>query len=385
MLHALESLGVSSGDKEYIMKSVAPVLENLTKQILKQRPADVSAFICEYLSEGKSEYKPKAPSVGDSPTSEGLGSDVISDNASDVSDVPVVVRASQRAAVSAEAYGKWNSRPANFVAPVHEKCDADKETISYILRSSFVFRGLSEEDIQKLVDAVEPMNVKQGTEIVKQGDSDPERTSHMYIVGSGVFECKKNGILVKSCLTGDHFGELALLYNTKRAATVTCAESGWLYRLDRQTFTFLVRDAMTDKRDRHVSFLKAVPILNRLGEYEIGQVADAISERTYRHGESIVCQGQKGSEFFILELGSLTASKDGHEVLTYSRAGEYFGELALLMDQARAATVTVTSPIAKVLVIDRAAFKRLLGPLQDMLTEHATSTYRLSSTLKVPK
>jgi cAMP-dependent protein kinase regulator len=54
------------------------------------------------------------------------------------------------------------------------------------------------------------------------------------------------------------------------------------------------------------------------------------------------------------------------------KAGDYFGELALLKDEPRAASVRITSDSAKLLVLDRRSFKRLLGPLQDLLKKTAS-------------
>lgn len=55
--------------------------------------------------------------------------------------------------------------------------------------------------------------------------------------------------------------------------------------------------------------------------------------------------------------------------------GDYFGELALLKDQPRAATVTTTSDHVKLLTLDRRSFTRLLGPLQSLMAAQAASTY----------
>ena len=54
-------------------------------------------------------------------------------------------------------------------------------------------------------------------------------------------DCLKNGCSVKVCKEGEAFGELALLYNTKRAASVECvSDSATLWKLDRETFNAIV-------------------------------------------------------------------------------------------------------------------------------------------------
>ena len=67
---------------------------------------------------------------------------------------------------------------------------------------------------------------------------------------------------------GEAFGELALLYNAPRAATITSDNDSVLYALDRQTFNHIVKDAAIRKRDKYESFLKTVELLKTMDDYE---------------------------------------------------------------------------------------------------------------------
>merc|ERR1712125_279861 len=93
--------------------------------------------------------------------------------------------------------------------------------------------------------------------------------------------------------------------------------------------------------------------------YERSQLADALKVEHFSQGAIIVSQGEEGKKFYIIEEGEAAATKNGQQVMLYS-GGDYFGELALIRNQPRAATVTTKSP-CKVLSIDSASFKRLLN------------------------
>merc|ERR1712093_17673 len=81
-----------------------------------------------------------------------------------------------------------------------------------------------------------------------------------------------------------------------------------------------------------------------------------------------------GDKFYIVEEGTLYANKklEGGEkrVMDY-KSGDYFGELALLKNQPRAASIIVESDTAKVLSMSRVSFTKMLGPLQHLLAAKA--------------
>merc|ERR1719487_2452537 len=94
--------------------------------------------------------------------------------------------------------------------------------------------------------------------------------------------------VVKTCEAGDVFGELALMYDCKRAASVESKEEGVCWQLDRDTFNHIVKDAAQKRRQRYETFLSKVPLLQAMPPYERGQLADALKAETFADGQTIV-------------------------------------------------------------------------------------------------
>jgi len=108
-----------------------------------------------------------------------------------------------------------------------------------------------------------------------------------------------------------------------------------------------------------------------LDEWERMTVADALESVSFEPGKTVVKQGEPGDEFYIIVEGSaiVTQNIDNAEVKVGElEKSDYFGEIALLLDRPRAATVTVgPQGLLKCVKLDRARFERVLGPCADIL------------------
>merc|ERR1712232_888526 len=195
----------------------------------------------------------------------------------------------------------------------------------------------------------------------------------LFIIESGKLGVYKNGEKIPFTYDtpGQYFGDLALLYNAPRAATVVAETECSLWSIDRNTFNVLVKDASRKAMEKRMNFLKRVPILKGLTSDELSSLCDAMQTRMMPANEFVIKQGEKGSEFFIVERGHCEARKDGTAVMSYD-AKSYFGELALINDDPRAADV-VTTQASKLLVLGVGSFKRLLGPLDQLLRQRANA------------
>lgn len=170
---------------------------------------------------------------------------------------------------------------------------------------------------------------------------------------------------------GESFGELSLLYNAPRAASIQAKTDSTLWALDRECFNNIVKDAAIKRRERYEAFLKKVELLDTMDPYERMQLADGLQPHKFKSGEYVVKQGEEGDKFYMIEEGELVAMKvmkpgeNPIEVFKYSEGG-YFGELALLKNIPRQASILCKSDV-KLVSLDRESFKRMIGPLEDIL------------------
>ena len=107
-----------------------------------------------------------------------------------------------------------------------------------------------------------------------------------------------------------------------------------------------------------VDLISKVPLFAGCSKRELGLVASIADEIAQPAGTSLIEQGKKGREFCILVDGEVDV-RQGRKQLRLLSAGDFFGEIALILDAPRSATVTATTDV-RLLVIDQNAFRRLL-------------------------
>jgi len=272
--------------------------------------------------------------------------------------------------VSAEAFGAFNKK-SDFKARVVPKSDAAKTAIKEKIEKSFMFSALTEQEKNVIIDAMDQKKAMKGECIIKEGD----QGDCLYVLAEGTASCTKvfagntDPTFLKRYQPGEAFGELALLYNAPRAATISSDDESLLYVLDRQTFNHIVKDASMRRKEKYEAFLKTVPLLETMDDYERVSLSEAFIEANFKSNDLIIKQGEPGKEMYFLVEGEAFAQIDVNgekkEVKQY-KTGDYFGELALLKGEPRAASI-VAKTECQVVSVDRHSFKRMLGPLDHIL------------------
>ncbi|KAL9094544.1 MAG: hypothetical protein Q9165_003103 [Trypethelium subeluteriae] len=288
----------------------------------------------------------------------------------------------RRTSVSAESLNPTSSND-NFTPPHHAKTAEQQARLRAAVASNFLFSHLDDEQSAQVLGALQEKAIPaKGIKVITQGDEGDyfyvvERGSFaIYVNPSGRLEPGTEGLgnKVGECGPGGSFGELALMYNAPRAATVVSQEPSTLWALDRITFRRILMDSAFARRRMYENFLEEVPLLASLTPYERSKIADALETQKYPPGSTIIKEGDAGESFFILEAGEAEVfkrSSGGRPVHKYKK-GDYFGELALLNDAPRAASV-VSATEVKVATLGKDGFQRLLGPVEGIMRRNDPS------------
>ncbi|KAH9364576.1 hypothetical protein HPB48_006047 [Haemaphysalis longicornis] len=169
--------------------------------------------------------------------------------------------------------------------------------------------------MQEVIDAMFERKVKAGETVIKQGDDG----DNFYVISSGTYNIyvgdgsgKGGEKLVGKYEGSGSFGELALMYNMPRAATITAVTEGALWAMNRQTFRRIVLKSAFKKRKEYENLLEKVPMLKSLNEYERMNLCDALMPRSYRDGDLIIMQGDAADGMYFIEDGTvrITLKKD---------------------------------------------------------------------------
>jgi CRP/FNR family transcriptional regulator, cyclic AMP receptor protein len=115
------------------------------------------------------------------------------------------------------------------------------------------------------------------------------------------------------------------------------------------------------RRDHKVELIAAVPLFAGCSKKELARIASLADEVDLPAGRLLTEEGRRGREFCVLISGSADVRKGTRKVATLG-AGDFFGEVALILDVPRSATVQAQSDV-RVLVVEQRAFKQLMTEL----------------------
>lgn len=254
----------------------------------------------------------------------------------------------RRTSVSAESLDPDAATQA-LPKTIIPKTPSQRQRIEKAISNNLLFRNLDVDQHTDVLNAMKEVTVQAGTEVIVQGAVG----DFFYVVEEGTFEVWVRGPPTHSYAgpgqsmvsqpgeekkvatygPGGSFGELALMYNAPRAATVVATSRATMWALDRVTFRSILVEHTSRKRKMYEAFLGEVSILQELNAKERAKIADALEEKVYDEGEQVVVEGEVGKNFYIIESGRAEVTKRkrnaqggiDEEVLGVLGKGDYFG------------------------------------------------------------
>ncbi len=330
--------------------------------VMQDKPEDLVCYAADYFEKLKN-----------SDAAEQFRTMSASSNSSDTDDepfVPPIKPRGRRQAVAAESYDPTKENDIEIIS--YPKTVQQLKSLEKSVKNILIFKSVDQKQRKVVLDSFFKRDVVTEEMIIRQGDEG----DNFYVIESGRYDIFIEGAeerkLVATLDGKGSFGELALLYNCPRAATIVAATDGVVWCLDQKVFRAIVVTAAAKQRQQFEEILESVPMLAEITSYERMNLADALELQRFSDGKCIIREGDKAHNMFFIMEGkvkiTVRLNKQSLEERTvaYAKAGEYVGELALVLQKPRVASVYAEGPVACA-VLDIAAFERLLGPCVDIM------------------
>lgn len=247
------------------------------------------------------------------------------------------------------------------------KDSSEKKLITDALNKNQFLKRLDPQQIKDMVECMYGRSYQQGSYIIKQG----EPGNHIFVLAEGRLEVFQGEKLLSAIPMWTTFGELAILYNCTRTASVKAITNVKTWALDREVFQNIMRRTAQARDEQYRNFLRSVSLLKNLPEDKLTKIIDCLEVEYYDKGDYIIREGEEGSTFFILAKGKVkvTQSTEGHDqpqLIKTLEKGEYFGEKALISEDVRSANIIAEENDVACLVIDRETFNQTVGTFEEL-------------------
>ncbi|NWS41980.1 KGP2 kinase, partial [Probosciger aterrimus] len=249
------------------------------------------------------------------------------------------------------------------------KDSSEKKLITDALNKNQFLKRLEPHQIRDMVECMYERTFQQGSYVIRQG----EPGNHIFVLKEGSLEVFQQDKLLSSIPVWTAFGELAILYNCTRTASVKAITNVKTWALDREVFQNIMRVTAQTRQEQYRNFLRSVSLLKNLPEDKLTKIIDCLEVEYYDKGDYVIREGEEGNTFFIIAKGKVivtqsTADHSQPQLIKNLHKGDYFGEKALISDDVRSANVIADEYNVECLVIDRETFNQTVGTYEELQT-----------------
>ncbi|KAL4499727.1 hypothetical protein ABPG72_017267 [Tetrahymena utriculariae] len=234
------------------------------------------------------------------------------------------------------------------------KSKQDQDLILNSLKNHYVFYALTDEELGFVTQKM--FYCENTAEYVfKQED----KASSYFIIESGQVDIIINDEVKRTLNPGESFGELALLYNAPRSASIRCKGNCHFWAIDRNSFRKTIEDMVQKNYESNRTFMEQVNFFKSMNSEQKDSIASALINIKFMKGDNIVNEGDAADSFFMIKEGIVSVWKDKKEIRKLGK-GDSFGEQALYVSSKRAASVRAEGPV-KLLSLGRDNLTKILG------------------------
>ncbi|XP_063703032.1 cGMP-dependent protein kinase, isozyme 1 isoform X2 [Culicoides brevitarsis] len=275
---------------------------------------------------------------------------------------PLPMPLTKKQGVSGESCDTQRQSATDISIQKYEKDFRSKQLIKDAIMDNDFLKHIDSLQIRELVESMFSREFSTGDYVIREG----EAGAHLFVSAEGEFEVIKNGTSLGKIGPGKAFGELAILYNCTRTATIRALTNSRVWVLDRRIFQHLMMRTGIQRMQENTAFLKSVPLLKNLNNDVLTKIADVLEVEFYPAGTYIIRQGASGDTFFLISQGTVKVTQrvpgaQIEEEIRILGRGEYFGEQALIKEDKRTANIIAMSPGVECLTLDRDSFTQLIG------------------------
>uniref|UniRef100_A0A8C0F5Y2 cGMP-dependent protein kinase n=1 Tax=Bubo bubo TaxID=30461 RepID=A0A8C0F5Y2_BUBBB len=250
-----------------------------------------------------------------------------------------------------------------------QKDSSEKKLITDALNKNQFLKRLEPHQIRDMVECMYERTFQQESYVIRQG----EPGNHIFVLKEGSLEVFQQNKLLSSIPAWTAFGELAILYNCTRTASVKAITNVKTWALDREVFQNIMRVTAQTRQEQYRNFLRSVSLLKNLPEDKLAKIMDCLEVEYYDKGDYVIREGEEGNTFFIIAKGKVivtqsTANHSQPQLIKNLHKGDYFGEKALISDDVRSANVIADEHNVECLVIDRETFNQTVGTYEELQT-----------------
>ena len=242
--------------------------------------------------------------------------------------------------------------------------------------ADFVLSNLSPQEVTTLIRAMESVSFHADDVIIRQGDIG----DYLYVLKDGDVKFVVDDVDVGTAPPGTVVGELALLYDAPRAATVIAQTACVLYRVSQETFRRIQASFVLSNDEETRRVIKDSSTFAGLPDVTVNELAACLFEKKYKKGDIIMKKGDPLNEIYYIKKGHVLGSNISIRGTKYAnmqmKAGDSFGERALVMNEASPADGECLTDVV-VWILQGERLFRILGDmdLHQMIEKHVDQLF----------